>query len=54
VLKFTAICGGSNVEGVGRYRWTLEGNALHLALVGHEECSGSSAILEDATYKRNG
>ena len=54
VLKFTAICGGSNVEGVGRYRWTLDGNALHLDLMGRDECSGRSAILEDATYKRSG
>jgi hypothetical protein len=54
VMKFTAICGGSNVEGVGRYRWTLEGNALHLDLMGSDECSGRSAILEDATYKRSG
>jgi len=54
VLKFTAICGGSNVEGVGRYRWTLEGNALHLDLMGRDECSGRSAILENATYKRSG
>jgi hypothetical protein len=54
MLKFTAICGGSNVEGVGRYRWTLEGNALHLDLMGGDECSGRSAILEDATYKRSG
>jgi hypothetical protein len=54
VLKFTAICGGSNVEGVGRYRWTLEGNALHLDLLGRDECSGRSAILENATYKRSG
>ena len=54
MLKFTAICGGSNVEGVGRYRWTLEGNALHLDLLGRDECSGRSAILENATYKRSG
>jgi hypothetical protein len=54
VMKFTAICGGSNVEGVGRYRWRLKGNALHLDLMGRDECSGRSAILEDATYKRSG
>jgi hypothetical protein len=54
VLKFTSICGGSNVEGVGRYRWTLEGNALHLDLMGRDECSGRSAILEDATYEHSG
>jgi hypothetical protein len=53
VLKFTSICGASNVEGVGRYRWRLEGNALHLDLIARDECSGRSAILEDATYKRS-
>jgi hypothetical protein len=54
VLKFTAICGDSQIEGVGRYRWTLDGNTLHLDLMGRDECSGRSAILEDATYKRSG
>jgi hypothetical protein len=32
-MKFTAICGGLNVEGVGRYRWRLKGKALHLDLM---------------------
>jgi hypothetical protein len=53
VLKFTSICGASNVEGVGRYRCRLEGNALHLDFIARDECSGRSAILEDATYKRS-
>jgi hypothetical protein len=52
VLTFTSICGGSNVEGTGRYRWTLEGDTLHLDLIGKDECGGRSAVLEDATYER--
>jgi hypothetical protein len=54
LLKFTAICGDSNVEGTGSYRWTLEGDALHLDLLGRDECSGRSVVLEGATYKRRG
>jgi hypothetical protein len=54
VLTFTSVCGGSNVEGTGRYRWTLEGDTLHLDLIGNDECGGRSAVLEDATYERRG
>jgi hypothetical protein len=54
VLKFTSICGDSNTEGVGRYRWTLKGDKLHFDLIGKEECGGRSAVLEDATYERRG
>lgn len=52
ILRFTALCGDSSVEGVGRYRWTLDRNALHLVLLGRDECSGRSAVLEDAIYTR--
>jgi hypothetical protein len=51
-MRFVSICGGSSVEGVGRYRWTLDVNALHLDLIGHDECSGRSAVFENATYTR--
>jgi hypothetical protein len=54
VMEFTSLCGASSVEGVGRYHWTLAGDNLHLDLIGKDECSGRSAILEDATYKRHG
>jgi hypothetical protein len=54
VLTFTARCVGTNYEGVGRYRWTLEGDTLHLDLIGNDECSGRQSILEDATYERTG
>jgi hypothetical protein len=54
VLTFTAICGGTAFEGVGRYRWTLEGDTLHLGMIGNDECSGRQSILDDATYERTG
>jgi len=54
VMEFTALCGATYVKGVGRYRWTLDEDSLHLDLIGKDECSGRSAILEDATYKRRG
>jgi hypothetical protein len=54
VLTFTAICGGTAFEGVGRYRWTLEGDTLHLDMIGNDECSGRQSILDDATYERTG
>jgi hypothetical protein len=54
VLTFTAVCGGTAFEGVGRYRWTLEGDTLHLDMIGNDECSGRQTILDDATYERTG
>lgn len=54
VMEFTSLCGASNVEGVGRYRWKLDGDTLHLDLIGKDDCTGRSLILEDATYKRRG
>jgi hypothetical protein len=52
VLTFTAVCGGTAFEGVGRYRWTLEGDTVHLDMVGNDECSGRQSMLDDATYER--
>jgi hypothetical protein len=52
VLTFTAVCGGTAFEGVGRYRWTLEGDTLHLDMIGKDECGGRGSILDDATYER--
>jgi hypothetical protein len=54
VLTFTARCGGLPFEGVGRYRWTLEADTLHLDMIGNDVCSGRSSILDDATYERTG
>ena len=54
VLTFTARCVGTPYEGVGRYRWTLEADTLHLDMIGNDECSGRQSILDDATYERTG
>ena len=54
VLTFTSVCGGTSTTGTGRYRWTLDGDTLHLELVGEDECSGRTDVLEDATYERSG
>jgi hypothetical protein len=47
-----AICGLTLPEGVGRYRWTVEGETLHFELIGEEPCGGRADILDGATYKR--
>ena len=49
-----AICGLQLPDGIGRYRWTVEGGTLHFELIGEEPCGGRSDILEHATYKRVG
>jgi hypothetical protein len=54
VIKFTSICGDSQVEGSGRYRRRISGEKLHLDLIGEDECGGRSTVLEDATYRRAG
>jgi hypothetical protein len=54
VLTFTARCGAVGLEGVGRYRWTLEADTLHLDMIGKDECGGRRSILDDATYERTG
>jgi len=47
-----AICGLTLPEGVGHYRWTIEGELLRFEPIGEEPCGGRGDILEDATYKR--
>jgi hypothetical protein len=47
-----AICGLTLPEGVGRYRWTVDGDTLHFELIGEEPCGGRADILDGATYKR--
>ena len=54
VLTFTAVCGGTAFEGVGRYRWTLEGDTLRFDLIGNDECSGRQAIFDGAAFERTG
>jgi hypothetical protein len=47
-------CGFTLPEGVGRYRWRVEGKRLHLDPIGKEPCSGRATFLADATYERTG
>jgi hypothetical protein len=54
VLTVTATCGGTNVEGTGRYRWKLSGDSLHLALIGKDECTGRSSGFAGTTFERSG
>jgi hypothetical protein len=49
-----AICGLTLPDGVGRYRWTVKGDALRFEPVGKEPCGGRADILANATYKRVG
>lgn len=49
-----AICGLTLPDGVGRYRWRVEGETLTFRLIGEEPCGGRGDILEDSTYKRIG
>lgn len=53
-IEFTSTCSDTNREGRGRYRWEVKGDTLHLDLLGKDECSWRSAVLEDATYERSG
>lgn len=54
VLTFTSMCGGTNVEGTGRYRWRVSGDSLHLALIGKDECTGRSSGFAGTTFERSG
>ena len=54
VLTFTSNCAGSSETTVGRYRRTLEGDKLHLEMIGKDQCGGRGDLLADATYERTG
>jgi hypothetical protein len=54
VLTFRSMCGGTNVEGTGRYRWKVSGGSLHLALIGKDECTGRSSGFAGTTFERSG
>jgi hypothetical protein len=47
-----AICGLTLPEGVGKYRWTIEGERLHLESIGEDPCGGRADILDDVLYER--
>ncbi len=55
ILFFNAaICGLTLPEGIGRYRWSVDGDTLRFELVGKEPCGGRSDILASSVYRRIG
>jgi hypothetical protein len=55
ILFFNAaICGLTLPDGIGRYRWAVEGGTLRFELVGKEPCGGRSDILAGTAYRRIG
>jgi hypothetical protein len=48
------ICGLALPDGVGRYRWNVEGSRLHFTPIDEDPCGGRAAIFDDATYERVG
>jgi len=49
-----ALCGLTLPEGVGRYRWTVEGNRLRLDSIKKDPCGGRTDILDGMSYERVG
>jgi hypothetical protein len=45
------LCGLAFPKGVGRYRWALAGEMLHLDLIGKDP-RARAGVLNDATYRR--
>jgi hypothetical protein len=39
-------------EGVGRYRWAVRGNVLHLDHMTKDPCATRGGVLDDAIYRR--
>jgi hypothetical protein len=39
-------------DGIGTYRWSIEGDALHLTPVGVDQCPGRADALWNKTYTR--
>lgn len=39
-------------EGVGRYRWTVKGELLHLVAIEKDPCATRRGVLDGATYRR--
>ena len=46
------LCGLAFPKGVGRYRWSLAGETLHLDLIGKDPCATRAGVLNEATYRR--
>jgi hypothetical protein len=47
------LCDRACPEGIGRYRWNVRGDMLHLDLIGEEPCANRAGVLDDATYRRS-
>ena len=50
----SAVCGLMLPEGVGRYRWRVNGKMLHLEPIGKDPCGLRVTVFADATYERSG
>jgi hypothetical protein len=48
------LCDLAFPEGVGRYRWIVKGDLLHLERMGKDACATRRGVLDDATYRRIG
>jgi hypothetical protein len=46
------LCNLAFPQGVGRYRWTVNGDLLHLERIEKDACATRRGVLEDATYRR--
>ena len=55
-MKVTAggaeFSGSDLCDGIGNYRWSLQGDTLSFTSVGEDECSGRSEVLDGITYKK--
>jgi hypothetical protein len=48
------LCGLTLPDGVGRYKWNVEGDTLRFQPVGEEPCGGRKDILAGTVYHRVG
>jgi hypothetical protein len=48
------LCDLAFPQGVGRYRWTVKGELLHLDRIEKDPCATRRGVLDDATYRRIG
>jgi hypothetical protein len=53
VLFNSVLCGLTLPDGIGRYRWTLDGDELHLEEIGRDPCTGRRSPLAGATLTRD-
>jgi len=48
------LCDLAFPEGVGRYRWIVNGELLHLDPIERDPCATRGGVLDDATYRGTG